>query len=529
MTSSITDAPDRAWRRGGALVFVLALSAAWESLFLFRGLNPVDEGWPLYAAMQLHAGGTLYRDVFFVFPPGHVLSAWIGFALDPPGLVGARVLYAAFNVALCGALYLLARRLMPPGWAFFGACLLAVAAPNSHVQQLLFGYRYLVFPVLALLTFSERLRTGDGRWMVLAGVLVGVATCFRIDSGAAAAAGLGLGVLASGPSWNARSRDAAALAAGACLALAPVLAWLFASVGPETVWREVVVRPVAMTALQEKPIPPLSWPTPWHVAYVVQAFVALLFRVGLLLYAGYAVALGISWVRELRGGRRGPAPLLLATVGFGGIFFVRSLGRSDEPHLMSAIPPLCLLLGHLFASSFATFRWAGSPRGRATQVAWAIAFLGVWTYGAGSQRIFSAAWRGAEPVRALHGRVVVRPGQLWLDPTIEAIVAATGPDERILVLGPESLFYVLSGRRGPGHADVIMPGTFLAESEELAFLARLEQAPPALIVVPRLPFDLMASRAVSVQAPAITRWIRRRYVEHVTGERYVLLRWDANP
>ena len=36
--------------------------------------------------MRLHDGGTLYDDVFFVFPPGHLLSAWIAYALDPPGV-----------------------------------------------------------------------------------------------------------------------------------------------------------------------------------------------------------------------------------------------------------------------------------------------------------------------------------------------------------------------------------------------------------------------------------------------------------
>ena len=58
------------------LLLVLAVSAAYESLFLHHGLNVIDEGWPLYAAMRLHDGGTLYQDVFFVFPPGHALPAW---------------------------------------------------------------------------------------------------------------------------------------------------------------------------------------------------------------------------------------------------------------------------------------------------------------------------------------------------------------------------------------------------------------------------------------------------------------------
>ena len=79
--------------------------------------------------MQMHAGGTLYQDVFWVFPPGHVLPAWIGAWLDPPGIEITRGIYGAFSTALVIAMYALGRRLMPPAFALLGALLLAVAAP----------------------------------------------------------------------------------------------------------------------------------------------------------------------------------------------------------------------------------------------------------------------------------------------------------------------------------------------------------------------------------------------------------------
>ncbi len=141
------------------LVLLLAVSIGFESLFLHHGLNRYDEGWPLYAAMRLHRGGVLYQDAFFAFPPGHVLPAWIAYGLDPPGVVLARTLYAGFNVALSIGVYLLGRRLMPVSFALLGALLLGVGAPCSHLYQLLFGYRYLVFSVLALLAFSVQLRS----------------------------------------------------------------------------------------------------------------------------------------------------------------------------------------------------------------------------------------------------------------------------------------------------------------------------------------------------------------------------------
>ena len=96
---------------GWHLLVLVAVSVAYESLFIHHGIAWLfDEGWPLYAAMRLHAGGVLYADVFFPFPPGHLLPAWLAYALDPPGIILARIFYAGFNVVLCVAMYFLGRR-----------------------------------------------------------------------------------------------------------------------------------------------------------------------------------------------------------------------------------------------------------------------------------------------------------------------------------------------------------------------------------------------------------------------------------
>ena len=57
----------RAWH----LVWIACVCIVYEAQFLYQPPNPVDEGWPLYAAKRLHEGGTLYADTFFVFPPAH--------------------------------------------------------------------------------------------------------------------------------------------------------------------------------------------------------------------------------------------------------------------------------------------------------------------------------------------------------------------------------------------------------------------------------------------------------------------------
>jgi len=487
---------------------VVVASAWWEALYLHHGLNALDEGWPLYAAMQLHEGGRLYREVFWVFPPGHVLPAWIAYALDPPGLVGARAIYAAFTVALCASLYVLGRRLMSPGYALLGAGLLAISTPVSHHSQLLFGYRYLVFAVLALWLFSERLHTGDRRWLVAAGACTGIALLFRLSPAGAAAAGVGVGILAAHRSWRELWGDGLHFAAGLVLVAAPAVLWLAHGVGLETLWREAVVRPMVMTDLQSKPVPALGLPPSWDRALVRMSFVTVQFRLYALLFLGYTAVLGIRWIRDLRAGRPFPHPLLLATAVAGGVFFVRALGRSDEPHLDSALPPACLLLAH--AASAGASRLGLGTLGRG---ALGVALFGAWIMASAADRYLAPSLRGSIPVETLGGETAIRRDSIWrpFDRLVRIIQREVPPDAPLLDMTSSPLLHVAAGRRAYGGPDVIMPGTFLDAAEERAALEKLRRSPPALIVTSRTPFDDRPERGIDRTAPRITGWVRESY------------------
>jgi hypothetical protein len=507
----------RAWHA----LLILAVSGSWEWLFVHHGLNRIDEGWVHYAAMQLHRGATLYRDVFFVFPPGHVLPAWLGQAWESPGLIATRVVYAALDVVLCLTLYALGRRLMAPAWALFGALLLAVAAPDSHLWHFLFGYRYAVLGVLALLCLAQRLARGERRWTFAAGLCLGTALCFRLTPAVSAGTAIAVALVAADPRPRRWLGEGALLAGGALLVALPVYAWLASAVGAATLWREILVRPVAMTAAQSLSIPDLFWPATGSRSELTRAFVALEFRAVGLLYLGYAAALARTAWRARRAGTAFPDALLLATVLWGAITFLRSLGRSDPAHLDSAIPPVCLLAAHALSRGLA---WAGAPRAVAVGVA-AFGFT-AWCFALGVDVALRPEWRGIEPFACLDGRIANRSAG-WaraLDERVRAIRAWTRPDAIILDLTHSPLFYVLSGRRGPGGPDVIMPGTFASAVEEARFVERLEADPPALVIWPPRAFDDMRSRAIDRVAPQVTAWVVRRYRQATPeGEGYALL------
>ena len=102
---------------------------------------------------------------------------------------------------------------------------------------------------------------------------------------------------------------------------------------------------------QSLPVPPLELPAVFGREALEKLFVAVQYWLYALLYAGYALALAGLWLRARARGEPFRHGLLVAVAVFGGIFFLRTLGRSDEAHLVSALPPTCLLLAHALAGA----------------------------------------------------------------------------------------------------------------------------------------------------------------------------------
>lgn len=491
---------------------LLALGIAYHLQYTQSGLNLMDEGWTLSAARALHNGGTMYGDLFWVFPPGHVLAAWIGWAIDPPGHLIARWIYAGFELSLVVTLYALARCLMPAGFALLAALLLVVAAPDSHRAQFLFGYRYLVWTALALLCFEWRQRTGRRAWLGVAGALVAVAACFRTTPAFAAGCAIGFGVIFASRDWRTWLRDWTWFGSGIALVLVPVLAYFAWSVGLGAVWENVFVRAVVMTAKQAKPIPDMVLPEALSMRLPVTAwFAAFQFRLHPGLYLVYTGVLGALYLRALRDRTPFAHALLFAVVLWGGLFFLRSLGRSDWGHLESAVPPVCLLLAH---ASYVGVRALPLPSARARAAAGGLvgaALLACWGYLQGSDRVFEAKpeerlLRSARPQVRVSAR-----GAQRMDSRIRDLRKWALPGQKILDLSASPGFYALADRDGPGHLDLVMPGTFLDEQDELEFIRRLERDPPRVIVWPSKPFDRSALRGLAWTAPRLHAWVLERY------------------
>jgi hypothetical protein len=514
---------------------VLAVSIGFESLFIHHGLSAMDEGWPLHAAMELLDGKTLYDEVFWVFPPGHLVPAWIAYSLDPPGIVLVRTLYAAFTVSACLAVLFVSRRLMPADFALLAALLVAVAAPRSHFEHLLFGYRYLVWSFVVLLFFHLRLTRDDSRWLFLAGVFAGIALFFRLTPAFAVSVAVGVGIAAASRSWQRWLRDGLWYSAGLVLVWIPILLWMQGTVGLERFWIEMVVRPVEMTALQSKPIPPIVLEN-LNRTTLSFAFASIGFRFYPLLYLGFIGFLLYRWARALSARRPFEDAFLLTLVVFGAVYFTRSMGRSDVPHLDSAIPPIAVLLAYCASLSTRFERFQveqGTRRALASRAALCLCVFGIWTFMNGSDRFLDRqAMMGGASLQHIDETIKVRPRSLGMlvDRLVPFIQRYAGPDETILVMTHAPLIYVVSDRHSPGYFDVVMPGTFRRPEEEQDFLEHIKGEPPAVVVWPRQPFDRDETRGLEQTAPLLSAWISDHYRSVLDTPLYrILIPRDTDP
>jgi hypothetical protein len=307
---------------------------------------------------------------------------------------------------------------------------------------------------------------------------------------------LAIGMIASSRSPRVWLRDAFWCAAGGLLVALPVLAWFGNSVGLGRFFYEAAIHPLEM--LQALPVPELTLPRRPTRAEMVWFFVTLEFRLYALLYLAYALWLARRLVRAVRERRSFEDPLLLATVIWGGTYFLRSFGRADEPHLDSAIPPVCLLLAYTVHLAHA--RW---PR-LAREPTLVIASFALWIYLLGVDTILDDSYLALKAGPELEAT--------WSQQTrIEKIREWSLAGERILDLTASPLLHVASERLGPGYRDVVMPGTFAGEGEEARFLERLEASPPALVLWPLGIFDAMPERSLRRTAPRVVKWVLNRY------------------
>lgn len=175
------------------LLLVLALGLAAKAPELALPMGP-DQGTYAYVAERILAGGLPYVDAFDNKPPGtyylHALvlalvpaslrwgQSCVPGIFQPCGYVALQLLDVAWTAATVAALFVLGRAL--GGSARVGWLAAGVAAVFLNLSQLSregsTPEKQLLLPMaLAYLAWLRGRRSGRGRWLVLAGIGVGLA------------------------------------------------------------------------------------------------------------------------------------------------------------------------------------------------------------------------------------------------------------------------------------------------------------------------------------------------------------------
>ncbi|MBX3010526.1 MAG: hypothetical protein KF832_03425 [Caldilineaceae bacterium] len=342
-------------------------------------LNPYDEGLALVNALRVYQGEVPFRDYWAIYPPGQSYALAAAFHLGEINVFTER-LYDSVVRWLCALVLLgLALRVQRSWLAAlitYGLCLILLAAATF--------YGYAMFPALlfgfgALLLFFTYLQQATGRWLIAAGLLIGVTALFRIDVavyvGVATIAGLTAFHLA-GPfttprTWRPTYRrwwsSSATLLGAALIPFLPFYGFL-AWVSPmgEMVNNLLLFPATTFHEVRRLPYPTLlpTWErwqerSRWleQVDWLWGEW--LRFYLPLLVYTLVALVLiGTGW-RLLR--KRQPVPindiqaLVLLVVGLG--LFVQAMSRYDAIHALPTSLPTLLLVGWLWQRCVAAPWW----------------------------------------------------------------------------------------------------------------------------------------------------------------------------
>lgn len=464
------------------LALLFAAGAVVSGVGLRLGIQPNDEGLMLQAAGRIADGQVPYRDFWWFYPPGQpYLLAGLQ-ELFGPSLLPWRVLRVLCDAGVGVLAYVLALRAASPRVAIgaWAVAVLAMATPTGpHPFPLT-----LVCCLGALVLLDRRGRAG----LAGAGALCGVAAAWRLEFGAALAAGIVLGLALERrhelPSrrWRDVLRFAAAAVAAGLVLYLPVV--LQAGVGDS--WELLVRYPLLDFGDYQRLPFPLVYDGPLNVSSP-GGFVSdtlenlLLFYVPLVLVLGLAaslVSLALRW-------RRLDATEIAAAV-FGVVMLQYLLARADEFHTA----PLAVMVAILGA--WAIGRRAEAPdagrvppavaAGAAVVCTAVLVFAGV----VGADRRVRAVTAPATAIASPFADGV-RAGEAHdegLNDVLRFLRRRTAPGEPIyvatrrsdLVTAGNPLLYVLAGRPNPTAYDIQAPGVVTSAPVQREIVEDLRRA-----------------------------------------------------
>jgi hypothetical protein len=455
-----------AWLAVAALAFV-ALRVPFLDVPLER-----DEGEYAYVAWRMLEGDVPYRDAFDQKPPGVFAAYAAAFLVFGRSVEGIRLFLHLWSAATALVLFACVRRLSG-SLAGAGAVLLfAVASTDPRIGATSANTEmFLLLPMTGALWCWLRSEAGGrpGAWLAAAGALAALACWFKPVAATNALYLVWLAVFASRGRAGSAAERVAALALGAALASAAVLA-PFAARGALGELADAVILHNLVYASRRTFAEGLD-----NLAFALAEQLPS-FAVAWLL-AGLGLAVGSSRSRRVLAGW-----LLASAAG-------AAVGLQFRPHyFVQLLPPLAALGG--IGLAFAAERLGRSPA-RAVPVAALLALLAV------------APALAANRAALFAGSPEAVARRLWgLNPFPESraiadyIARTSGPEDTVFVVGSEPQIPFYAARRSATRYIIFYPltGRFdRALERQREVVDEVERAQPLYVVWAQVPTSLLLS------------------------------------
>lgn len=515
-----------------------------------------DEGVELDSAARVLDGQVPYRDFALIYAPGQAYALAAVFRLFGESMAVARGYDWVIRLLLCISVWALAREVTSPRVALVPFALATVQLAAAYF------YAYAMFPALLFALLSATvclgfLRVRTRRRVFAAGVLAGIATCFRHDIGlyvvVSEAAVLLLWALAHRLSLTeVRSNRAVVqvvrmswlFVVGLATPLAPVVLYLVALVPPADLWYAFVAFPLAgFRSAFGLPYPELSAPitlltSAGSLGDAVRAFALedSYLTWGLFWTEPLIAAAGLLYVAfALRGLRRAGAderPLWgMALVTMLAItFFNQALNRADGLHLLpSGILAFVVLCGLAWRAFAVPRLWAPTVialllTGAVMAPSYLLSSL-VTVRDTLQSNEHGPCQAPADLARA--ACVFIFPGQAQ---AIQFIATQTSPNEAIFVgdsrhdraLPNDALFYFVASRRNATRFDDFVSGFASTAPTQESIIADLARNQVNWIVLSSMFEDYVEPSTLGrpTGVTVLDRFIRSNYVQVKEFDRY---------
>ncbi len=504
-----------------------------------RSIVHVDEGQLVAIADRLLHGEVLYRDIYTGIFPGLYYATAALFSLFGEDVRVTRFAQVAVNVGTALCLFLLGRRVMPPGWAALASLAYAVLVVVGFPGLTMFNYSPLAL-VLALFALLFLLRHGDSRKAadgILAGLLLAGCALTKQNFGALALlAFLAVSLL----SWRDGAFSDRGLlrsllplaAAGGLASAAALLALVLAGAGPALVDATLFSLGRTQLASYADPIPPIFGAHPeadgrFVFLYTPAALFGYLVRGETLFGAAIPAWLWSGAIRLAYGGalfalaggvlrcwlERAAAPSrrtreTRALVLFAAILFLGIFPSAIWSHLAFVLAPVLLVAAWGLEGVHARLRAhsATLARGYALAVALAAA-VGVL---AAARISFDITRWYSEPLSLPRAslRVSVDDAALYRG-ALRFVERCAPPATPIFVAPDMPLVYFLARRPNPTPFDLVIPG----KVEGPLIVERLEATQTRCVVfAPQIYFQFAPFDELF---PEVAELLRTRYRESV--------------